>query len=182
MAAFATTSTWTYVGIVGTILITMTLLSLLSEYKFVLMENFVGGSDPASWMPTASGRHPEGEPKESEEELQGSEVDSETSYNLLTSERLVPMTAEEKVENWSRMTSERCFRYDMAEPLRKVRNFLQRTNNYSRSHPDSCSAPNHEMVGTFYRPHEGVGARPDTGDKMPVGALRAHCNTVGIHG
>jgi hypothetical protein len=143
------------------------------------MENFVGGPTPSAWMPTASGRHPEGEPKGSDEELQGADVGSDASYKLIASERLVAMPAEESVENWSRMTSERCFRYDMAEPLRKVRNFLQRTNNYSRSHPDSCSAPNHEMIGTFYRPHEGVGAQPAAGDKMPVGALGAHCNTVG---
>jgi hypothetical protein len=179
----AASSMWVYVAIIGTILGCMALLALLSEYKFVLMENFVGGSTPsaAAWMPTASGRHPEGIPKESEEKLQGASVGSDATYKLIASERLVPMTAEEGVENWSRMTSERCFRYDMAEPLRKVRNFLQRTNNYSRSHPDSCSAPNHEMIGTFYRPHEGVGAQPAAGDKMPVGALKAHCNTVEAH-
>jgi hypothetical protein len=171
---------WSYFIIVGTIVGCLALLALLSEYKFNLMENFIGGSAPsAAWMPTASGKHPDGVPAESEEELKGADVGSEASYKLIGSERLVPMPAEEGVENWSRMTSERCFRYDMAEPLRKVRNFLQRTNNYSRSHPDSCSAPNHEMIGTFYRPHEGVGAQPAAGDKMPVGALRAHCNTVG---
>ena len=176
MAGFPST-TWTYIAIVGTILAAMLLLSLLSEYKFVVMENFVGGAPPTA--AAATGHNSEGGPKGSDEPLQGSEVDSQTSYSLLASDRLTPMTAEEGVENWSRMTSERCFRYDMAEPLRKVRNFLQRTNNYSRSHPDSCSAPNHEMIGTFYRPHEGVGARPEAGDRMPKGALVAHCNTVG---
>jgi hypothetical protein len=69
------------------------------------------------------------------------------------------------------MTSERCFRSDVGEPLKKTRNFLQRTNNYSRTHPDDCSAPNHEMVGTFYRPHDGVGATPKTGMPLPSGEL-----------
>ena len=173
----AASATWIYFVIMATVLGLMTLLALLGEYKFTLLENFVGGPDPASWMPTASGRNPEGSPKESEEELQG--ADASAPYNLLGSERLVGMTAEESIENVSRMTSERCFRYDMAEPLRKVRNFLQRTNNYSRSHPDSCSAPNHEMIGTFYRPHEGVGAQPAAGDRMPLGALSSYSNAAG---
>ncbi len=146
------------------------LLILLGDYKFVALRPFLaaeGFQNSDAWMPTASGRHPEGEPTGTEESLQGGDVVQDTGL-LLVSEKLVPQTTEESSANWSRMTSERCFRSDVGEPLKKTRNFLQRTNNYSRTHPDDCSAPNHEMVGTFYRPHDGVGATPKTGLPLPA--------------
>lgn len=78
------------------------------------------------------------------------------------------MPLEEAQANWGRMTSEQCYRSDIGESLKKTRNYLQRTNNYARSHPDDCSAPRHEFVGTFYTPFEGVGSNPASGGKYPA--------------
>jgi len=49
-------------------------------------------------------------------------------------------------------TSQRCFESDFQEQSNKVGSYVQRTNNYKRAGPDSCSAPNHEFVGSFYEP------------------------------
>ena len=49
-------------------------------------------------------------------------------------------------------TSQRCFESDFQEQSNKVGNYIQRTNNYKRAGPDSCSAPVHELVGSFYEP------------------------------
>ena len=81
------------------------------------------------------------------------------------------MSMSEAEQNWGAMTSERCFRADIGESLKPTRNYLQRTNNYRRSHPDSCSAPNHEFIGTFYTPMEGVGRTPTAGDNYPPSTL-----------
>lgn len=83
------------------------------------------------------------------------------------------METSEALENWGKMTSERCYRSDIGESLKLTRNYLQRTNNYQRTHPDSCSAPNHEFVGTFYTPFEGVGRTPASGANYP--ASTAQC-------
>lgn len=81
------------------------------------------------------------------------------------------MSTREALENWGKMTSERCYRSDIGESLKLTRNYLQRTNNYQRSHPDSCSAPNHELIGTFYTPFEGVGRTPASGANYPASTL-----------
>ena len=96
------------------------------------------------------------------------------SEKLLADARLVPMTLSEAENNWGEMTSERCYRTDLGESLKKTRNYLQRTNNYAHAHPDSCSAPNHEFVGTFYTPFDGVGRYPATG--LPYPPSTAACN------
>lgn len=49
-------------------------------------------------------------------------------------------------------TSQRCFESDFQEQSNKVGSYVQRTNNYKRAGPDSCSAPVHELVGSFYEP------------------------------
>lgn len=81
---------------------------------------------------------------------------------------LPPMSERTARANWGTMTSETCYHSDIGESLKKTRNYLQRTNNYQRSHPDSCSAPNHEFVGTFYTPFDGVGRTPESGGDYPV--------------
>lgn len=86
---------------------------------------------------------------------------------LVESAALPAMSREEARSNWGTMTSERCYRSDIGESLKKTRNFLQRTNNYPHVHPDSCSAPNHEFVGTFYTPFDGVGRNPAGGGNYP---------------
>jgi hypothetical protein len=86
---------------------------------------------------------------------------------IIASSELPPMSELEAVTNWGKMTSEKCFRSDIGESLKKTRNYLQRTNNYKHMHPDSCSAPNHEFVGTFYTPFDGVGRYPLPGTNFP---------------
>jgi hypothetical protein len=81
---------------------------------------------------------------------------------------LVPALSVEQAEAmWDRTSSEVCYREDAAEPLKKTRNFLQRTNNYPRTYPDSCSAPNHELIGTFYAPPNAIGQKPPSGLNYP---------------
>lgn len=162
-----------YFYLVLLLVMVLAALAYVGEDKFKALETFVGLND--AWMPTASGRNPEGVPVGADATLQGAPVKSVEVEKLLLSERLVPMTAEEADQNWGKLTSERCYRSDMGEVLKPTRNFLQRTNNYQRSHPDSCSAPNHEMIGTFYRPHEGVGATPASGLPYPQGAGKVQC-------
>lgn len=95
-------------------------------------------------------------------------IHSVETEKLVASSTLIPQTGAEAVSNWSNMTSERCYRRDLGEGLKKTRNYLQRTNNYQHTYPDSCSAPNHEFVGTFYRPHEGIGSSPKSGFPLPA--------------
>lgn len=87
---------------------------------------------------------------------------------LIVSAALPAMDLKEAESNWGKMTSETCYKTDIGESLKKTRNYLQRTNNYEHVHPDSCSAPNHEFVGTFYTPFNGVGNRPASGTKYPA--------------
>lgn len=86
---------------------------------------------------------------------------------LVASAALPAMNLSEAEANWGKMTSETCYRTDIGESLKKTRNYLQRTNNYEHVYPDSCSAPNHEFVGTFYTPFNGVGNTPASGANYP---------------
>lgn len=123
---------------------------------------FVGGEGFTNPGPAAIAELP-GFP----ENLIGAEANAVGNEKLLTSEALHPFSQADGMENWSRMTSEKCLRVDAGEILKPVGNYLQRTNNYKRTHPDDCSAPNHEFIGTFYKPHEGVGASPTSGLPLP---------------
>ena len=51
----------------------------------------------------------------------------------------------------TKQTAEHCYNADFEAQTQKVRSYSQRTNNYKRAGPDSCSAPTHELVGNFYR-------------------------------
>ena len=160
--------------IIGLAIVLTTLLGLLGEYKFVVLQAFQNYRRAAAEGFTATANTATAALTEGHAEpLQGAAGGDVVTEKLLASPTLIPMTPQEANDSWGTMTSEKCYRSDVGEPLKKTRNFLQRTNNYSRSHPDSCSAPNHEFVGTFYRPHEGVGATPATGQPMPRGALFA---------
>jgi hypothetical protein len=96
----------------------------------------------------------------------GAAFDTNTE-TIIENAKLKAMPLQQARANWGEMTSETCYRSDIGESLKKTRNYLQRTNNYQRSHPDSCSAPNHEFVGTFYTPFDGVGRTPDSGGDYP---------------
>jgi hypothetical protein len=86
---------------------------------------------------------------------------------IIESPGLPAMSVGEAESHWGEMTSQRCYKSDIGESLKPTRNYLQRTNNYIRSHPDDCSAPNHEFVGTFYKPFDGVGRTPAAGTHYP---------------
>lgn len=90
-----------------------------------------------------------------------------TTEKIIESAALPTMSVGEAESNWGRMTSQACYKKDIGESLKLTRNYLQRTNNYARAHPDSCSAPNHEFVGTFYKPFDGVGRTPSCGTDYP---------------
>jgi hypothetical protein len=92
---------------------------------------------------------------------------SESTEKIIESAGLPAMSTAEAEANWGSMTSQTCYKSDIGESLKLTRNFLQRTNNYIHSHPDSCSAPNHEFVGTFYKPFDGVGRNPASGANYP---------------
>ena len=121
-------------------------------------EGFTSHGSEANIIPGANGE---------ESVLSPSFALSSTSEKLVESARLPAMSVEEAESNWGSLTSEKCYRADIGESLKKTRNYLQRTNNYQREHPDSCSAPNHEFIGTFYTPKDGVGRYPETGTKYP---------------
>lgn len=48
-------------------------------------------------------------------------------------------------------TSKTCYEADFQTRLERTGNFRQMTNNYKRGVPDSCSAPNHDLVLSFYK-------------------------------
>ncbi len=151
-------------GVVLLFIILLVILAVISNYKFDdlarLKQFWNSEAFQNPWIPTVT---PEGV-----HESDLAPVNVTSNEKLIGSESLVPLSEQDAVANWSRMTSEKCFKIDLGERLKPVGNYLQRTNNYQRTHPDSCSAPNHEFVGTFYKPHEGVGATPPTGYPLPA--------------
>lgn len=48
-------------------------------------------------------------------------------------------------------TSEQCYGVDYSKTL-ELSSYAQRTNNYKHRAPDSCSAPNHDLILDFYAP------------------------------
>lgn len=64
---------------------------------------------------------------------------------------VIPSVAADSREPNTKQTAEHCYNSDFEAQTQKVRSYSQRTNNYKRAGPDSCSAPTHELVGNFYR-------------------------------
>lgn len=130
-------------------------------------EGFLGEVPSDLFIPkVAPGGYEEGSP------LSPGPAMNSTTEQILQAPGLPAMSAEEARSHWGELSSERCYRADIGESLKKTRNFLQRTNNYQRSHPDDCSAPNHEFIGTFYKPVDGVGRYPETGTDAPPSTER----------
>lgn len=77
-------------------------------------------------------------------------------YKDTTTEKLVEgaglraLSVDEARAKWATVNAERCFQADPSEERTQTRNYKQQTNNYIRNHPDSCSAPFKEFVGSFY--------------------------------
>ena len=138
-------------------------LAVLHMYKLYKLEGF-GDMDKAAAAAAAAAaastaKVTPGSDDERSKLTPGGALDSLTEH-LITSAALPAMNAPDALKNWGAMSSEVCYRSDASEALKPTRNYLQRTNNYQRSHPDSCSAPNHEFIGTFYTPFDGVGRTP----------------------
>lgn len=54
-------------------------------------------------------------------------------------------------------TAAQCYKKDYARTLERS-SFAQRTNNYIHGYPDSCSAPNHDLILDVYKPLQVPGA------------------------
>ena len=72
------------------------------------------------------------------------------SYDLLPGGKPEPRVA-------AGPTSQQCYEVDWARGLERAGSYAQRTNNYKHGYPDSCSAPNHDLILDFYKekPMEG---------------------------
>jgi hypothetical protein len=91
---------------------------------------------------------------------------SKSNEKLLSD--FIPTQSENEAQNaWAKIPSQTCLKYDDGEKLKPLANYYQRTNNYMRTHPDDCSAPYHEMIGTFYKPTDGVGKTVPSGLPLP---------------
>jgi hypothetical protein len=66
------------------------------------------------------------------------------SYDLLPNGKPEPRVA-------GGPTSQQCYQVDWARGLERAGSYAQRTNNYPRGYPDSCSAPYHELILNFYK-------------------------------
>lgn len=55
------------------------------------------------------------------------------------------------------MDAEGCASVDKAREMELDGQYIQRTNNYKRDYPDNCSSPLSELVGSVYKPKDGVG-------------------------
>jgi len=54
-------------------------------------------------------------------------------------------------------TAASCAAQDRSRQMEVGGQYVQRTNNYRREYPDSCSSPFTEFVGSVYAPEDGVG-------------------------
>jgi hypothetical protein len=66
------------------------------------------------------------------------------SYDLLSDGKPEPRVA-------IGPTSQQCYQVDYQRALERGGSYAQRTNNYIHGYPDSCSAPNHDLVLDFYK-------------------------------
>ena len=49
------------------------------------------------------------------------------------------------------LNSQTCYDHDFQTRLEKTGNYIQRTNNYKRADPESCTSPFQEFVTAFYK-------------------------------
>jgi hypothetical protein len=66
------------------------------------------------------------------------------SYDLLPNGKPEPRIAEGP-------TSQRCYEVDWANTLQPGGTYRQFTNNFVHGYPDSCSAPDHDLILNFYK-------------------------------
>ena len=148
-------------------------IGIILEYKYhyittilrtVGLENFESGSGKVDMAPL--GR------------MDSSGLTPGAAMSISTEKLLsdvIPVQSDEDADAaWAKIPSQTCLATDQGEQLRPSRSYYQRTNNYKRTHPDDCSAPFHEMLGTFYAPTLGVGATAPSGLPLPGGLVE--CN------
>jgi len=63
-------------------------------------------------------------------------------------------------------TAAQCYEKDWSVGLELSGSYAQRTNNYRQNYPDSCSAPNHDLVLDFYKPNPTEGAYTWKGEEI----------------
>jgi len=73
------------------------------------------------------------------------------SYDLLSGGKQEPRIA-------LGPTAEQCYNVDWSRGLELSGSYAQRTNNYKQNYPDSCTAPNHDLVLDFYKTNPTKGA------------------------
>ena len=73
------------------------------------------------------------------------EVYTEHPYHLLSDSKAAAPAA------LSNTNSRSCYETDFEQATSKTGNFIQRTNNYKRDYPDSCSGWNQELTMNFYQ-------------------------------
>lgn len=149
------------------------LVGIILEYKFhwitqvlqkIGLENFESGSGEVDMAPLGI---------DDSSQLSPGAALSQSTEKLLSD--FIPVQSDQTAEEaWANIPSQTCLATDQGEKLKPSRSYYQRTNNYKRTHPDDCSAPFHEMLGTFYAPTLGVGATVPTGLPLPGGLVE--CN------
>jgi len=149
------------------------LVGMILEYKYhwitqvlrkIGIENFESGSGEVDMAPLGT---------DDPSRLSPGAALSLSTEKLLSD--FIPVQSEQTAEDaWAKIPSQTCLATDQGEKLKPSRSYYQRTNNYKRTHPDDCSAPFHEMLGTFYAPTLGVGATIPTGLPLPGGLVE--CN------
>jgi len=72
-------------------------------------------------------------------------------YSLNQPYRLLNRPGTCMPETISGVTSRSCYASDFQRLIERVGNYGQQTNNYKRGAPDSCTAPYHELVLSFYK-------------------------------
>jgi hypothetical protein len=159
--------------IVTSILSIIAGMLLIFEYKYmwitqllqyVGLEQFESGSGEVDMAPLGT---------DDPSQLSPGAALSQSTEKLLSD--FVPVQSEQTAEDaWAKIPSQTCLATDQGEKLKPSRSYYQRTNNYKRTHPDDCSAPFHEMLGTFYAPTLGAGATIPTGLPLPGGLVE--CN------
>jgi hypothetical protein len=73
-------------------------------------------------------------------------AEANASYSLLN--EVLPLN---DVQTYGKLNSQTCYDSSFTTRLERTGNYLQRTNNYRRKDPESCTSPNQEFVNAYYK-------------------------------
>jgi hypothetical protein len=73
-------------------------------------------------------------------------ADANASYSLLND--VLPLKDK---QNYGGLNSQTCYDTSFTTRLEHTGNYLQRTNNYRRKDPESCTTPKQEFVNAYYK-------------------------------